>query len=260
MREAVAAVVVRAGAERSAVHRARSAGPLRLFCPRRPGPAAWVVSGNLGGGLVDGDDLALEVSIDPGATCVVTTQASTKVYRGQTRQRTVVRVGEAAIGIVAPDPIVPFRGARFAQTTAIELAATASLVLVDTITAGRVAHGERWSADRIDSALEIAIGGEPRLVDRVVLEGDVAARMRRFDALATCVLVGPRTTEAAAAQLARLEPPAPGAAVVVAGSRFGDGAVFRIAGERVEQVTAAVRALLGPVCEELGAVPWQRRW
>ena len=260
MREAVAAVVVRAGADGSCVHRARPAGPLRLLCPRRPGPAAWVVAGNLGGGLVDGDDLALEVTVDRGATCVVTTQAATKAYRGQTRQRTTVRVGDAAAAIVVPDPIVPFRGARLVQVTAIELAAGASLVLADTITAGRVAHGERWSADRIDSALDIAITGGPRLLDRLVLDGDVAARMRRFEALATCVLVGPRVTAHAAAELARLVPPAPGASVVVAGSRFGDGAVFRIAGERVERVTAAVRALIGPACAALGAVPWQRRW
>ena len=260
MREAIASVVVRAGVERSAVHRARPAGPLRLLCPRRPGRAAWVIAGNLGGGLVDGDDLALEVTIDRGAICVVTTQASTKVYRGQTRQRTSVRVHEAGTAIVAPDPIVPFRGARFAQTTAVELAAGASLILLDTITAGRVAYGERWSAARIETVLEIAIAGERRLVERLVLEGDVAVRMRRFDALATCVLVGPRAGDFAAAQLARLERPAPGAPVIVAGSRLADGAVFRIAGERVELVSHAARALLGPACLRLGALPWQRRW
>src|SRR5215831_13493636 len=128
----VASVVVQGDGERSAIHRARPSGPLRLLCPRRPGRAAWVVTGNLGGGLVDGDDLALEVTVEHGATCVVTTQASTKVYRGQTRQRTTVRVHGAGAAILAPDPIVPFRGAQFAQTTEIELDAAASLVLLDT--------------------------------------------------------------------------------------------------------------------------------
>src|SRR5215475_11243234 len=131
MRPSVAAVTV-CGVEPSAVLRARPSGPLRLLCPRRPGRAAWVVAGNLGGGLVDGDDLALDVTVDPGATCVVMTQASTKVYRGQTHQRTTVHVGAGAAAIVAPDPIVPFRGASFVQTTSIDLAADASLVLLDT--------------------------------------------------------------------------------------------------------------------------------
>lgn len=244
----------------SAVHRARPAGPLRLLCPRRPGGAAWVVAGNLGGGLVDGDDLALDIRVGRGATCVVTTQASTKVYRGRTRQRTTVRADEAAAVIVAPDPVVPFRGAELAQATSIELAAGASLVLVDTLTAGRLAYGERWSAARIDSALDVAIAGEPRLIDRLVLDGDVAARMQRFAALATCVLVGPRAAGPAARQLAQLARPAPRAPIVVAGSPLADGAVFRIAGERVDLVTGAVRALIGEACAQLGAIPWQRRW
>jgi urease accessory protein len=260
VREAVASVVVRAGAAGSAVHRARPAGPLRLLCPRRPGGAAWVVAGNLGGGLVDGDDLALEVTVERAATCVVTTQASTKVYRGRTRQRTAVRVDEDAAVIVAPDPVVPFRDAQFAQTTSIELAAGASLVLVDTVTAGRVAYGERWSAARIDSALEVAIAGEPGLIDRVMIEGDAGLRLQRFAALATCVLVGPRAASPAARALARLTRPAPRAPVVVVGSPIAGGAAFRIAGERVDLVTGAARALIGEACAELGAIPWQRRW
>lgn len=262
MPPALASVTVRGDAERSQVHRARPAGPLRLLCPRRPGRAAWVVAGNLGGGLVDGDDLALDVAVEPGALCVVTTQASTKVYRGETRQRTAVRVAAGGAAIVAPDPVVPFRDARLTQATSIELAADASLVLVDTLTAGRVAHGERWSAARIDSALTVSIAGVPRLIDRIVLDGasPVAGRMRRFDAIATCVLLGPAVAGHAAPQLAALGRPAPRAPVVTVGSPLDDGAVFRIAGERVDLVTAAVRAVIGGACAALGAVPWQRRW
>jgi urease accessory protein UreH len=123
-----------------------------------------------------------------------------------------------------------------------------------------VAYGERWSAARIDSALDVAIAGEPRLIDRVVLEGDAGARLQRFAALATCVLVGPRAAAPAARALARLTRPAPRAPVVVAGSPLDGGAVFRIAGERVDLVTAEARALIGEACSELGAIPWQRRW
>ena len=60
--------------------------------------------------------------------------------------------------------------------------------------------------------------------------------------------------------LANLTRPAPRAPVVVAGSPLDGGAVFRIAGERVDLVTGAVRALIGEACGELGAIPWQRRW
>ncbi|MDB4932747.1 MAG: urease accessory protein UreD, partial [Myxococcaceae bacterium] len=75
-----ASAIVRAGDHRSDVHRARSAGPLRLLFPRAAGRAAWIVTSSLGGGLVHGDDVSLAVTVDPGATALLTTQSSTKVY------------------------------------------------------------------------------------------------------------------------------------------------------------------------------------
>ncbi len=262
----VASAVVRPDAARpgrSDVHRARGAGPLRLLCPRAAGDAGWVVTSSLGGGLVDGDEVALEVTVDAGATCVVTTQASTKVYKGRSSQRTHVRVHGDGAALVVPDPVVPFRDARFAQVTRIELDAAGSLVLCDVLTAGRVAHGERWSAASIDTTLDLAIDSTVRLHDRVVLDGDVASRMRRFEALATAVIVGPRVAEVAAAELAKLAesgPVARASSLIVAGSPLADGALFRIAGERIEDVVATTRRLLASACTRLGEDPWSRKW
>ena len=117
----LASVTVRrgpGGSDRSDVHRARGAGPLRVMCPRRAGKAAWVVTSSLGGGLVDGDQVALEVDVGPGATCLITTQASSKVYRGASAQRLTVRVHSDAAVLVVPDPVVPYREACFTQHTA----------------------------------------------------------------------------------------------------------------------------------------------
>lgn len=257
----LASATVRRGppsSDRSDVHRVRGAGPLRVMCPRRAGKAAWIVTSSLGGGLVDGDRVALEVDVDPGATCLITTQASSKVYRGASAQRLTVRAhGDAAV-LVLPDPVVPYREASFTQRTEVALAAGASLALCDTLTAGRVAFGERWSATRLDSTLELAIDGTRRLLDRIVLAGDVAARMRRFEALATVVVVGPRVADLARAELARDRGDRAG--VVIAGSPLADGALFRIAGERVELVTASVRDLLRATCQRLGEDPWARKW
>lgn len=257
-----ASAVVGRCATRSEVHRARGAGPLRLLCPRGAGEAAWIVTSSLGGGLVAGDAVALDVTVEPGATCVVTSQASTKVYKGASSQRTTVRVRGDATALVVPDPIAPFRGSRFEQTTSIELDPGASLVLADAITAGRVAHGERWSADRVATTLEVAIAGKRVLLDRVVLERDAATRMRRFEALATALLVGPRFADLAATELARVaaEPVARGASLVVAASPLADGVMLRIAGDRVETVVRAVRDRLRAACVLAGADPWARKW
>jgi urease accessory protein len=233
---------------------------LRLLFPRAAGDAAWIVTSSLGGGLVDGDAVALEVTVDAGATAVVTTQASTKVYKGTTRQRTDVRVAGDGTALVLPDPVVPFRDASFTQVTNIELARASTLVQCDMLTAGRLAYGERWSATRLDSTLRITVDGACVLHDRIVLAGDVASQMRRYTALATAVLVGPRVSDLASAQLAALDRVVPGAAVIVAGSPLADGALFRIAGEDIETVVKTTRDLLDAACSRLGETPWKRKW
>jgi urease accessory protein len=256
----VASAVIRPGRGRSDVHRARGAGPLRLLFPRAAGDAAWVVTSSLGGGLVDGDAVALEVSVDAGATAVITTQASTKVYKGSSQQRTRVVVAGDGTALVVPDPVVPYRDASFAQVTELELARDSTLVLCDVLTAGRVAYGERWSATRLDTLLRVSIDGTLVLHDRIVLAGDVAAHMQRFTAIATAILVGPRVRELAAAQLAALDRVLPGAPVIVAGSPLADGALFRIAGEDVETVVKTTRDLLREACSRVGEDPWSRKW
>src|SRR5690606_21225455 len=134
----VASAVIGPGGGRSHVHRARGAGPLRLLCPRAAGDAGWIVTSSLGGGLVHGDDVTLEVRVDAGATAVLTTQASTKIYKGSSRQRTELRVAGDGAALVVPDPVVPYRDATFTQVTNIELASESTLVLSDVLTAGRV--------------------------------------------------------------------------------------------------------------------------
>jgi len=256
----VASAVVRPGIGRSDVHRARGAGPLRLLCPRAAGDAAWIVTSSLGGGLVDGDAVALEVSVDAGATAVVTTQASTKVYKGTSQQRTHVRVAGDGTVLVVPDPVVPYRAASFAQVTEVELARESTVILCDVLTAGRVAYGERWSATRLDSTLRLSLDGACVLHDRIVLAGDVAAHMQRFTALATAILVGPRVRDLATAQLGALGMVERNAPVIVAGSPLADGALFRIAGEDVEAVVKATRDLLRDACSRVGEDPWSRKW
>src|SRR5262245_60409912 len=52
---------------RSVVTRAFARSPLRLLTPANHGHAAWVYTSSYGGGLVDGDRLAVDVEVKPGA-------------------------------------------------------------------------------------------------------------------------------------------------------------------------------------------------
>ncbi len=255
----LASAVIRRGPSRSEVLRSRNAGPLRLLHPR-PGNAAWIVTSSLGGGLVDGDDVALDVVIEAGATGLVTTQASSKIYKGTSSQKLDVRVHGDGCALVVPDPIVPYRDASYTQITRIALDPESSLVLSDVVTAGRIAHGERWACTRFDATSAISVAGRMVLHDRVIFDGDIARRMTRFAAMGTAVLVGPRVGALGRAQLAMLGSVEKRADLIVAGSPLVDGAILRVAGDNIERLTATVRELLRPACEELGEDPWSRKW
>ena len=142
-----------------------------------------------GGGLVGGDDIQLRADVTAGARALLTTQASTKVYRSErrSRQSLTATVGANALLAVVPDPIVCFADADFAQTQRYDLHADASLVMVDWMTSGRHAAGERWAFSRYESRFDIRRGSQRVFFDGLVLEPGtdaVAARMGRFDVYA----------------------------------------------------------------------------
>lgn len=238
---------------RTVVTRAFARSPLRLLTPRRPEATAWVYASSFGGGLVDGDDIELDVEVGGGAAALLTTQASTKVYRSPSgcRQATRATVGSGAALALVPDPVVCFAGARYAQTIDVALEEGASLVLVDGFTAGRSAHGERWQASRYASRVTIERKEGTLLRDALVLDpahGDPASRMGRFEAMATMILLGPRfadTARAALDEIASIEA-APGS-LVQAASPVGDGALLRVAAHDTEALTAWLRRRFAPL-------------
>ncbi|HWL89139.1 MAG TPA: urease accessory protein UreD, partial [Polyangiaceae bacterium] len=97
---------------KNGLERARAESPLRLLLPKVAGArAAWACVTSLGGGLVRGDALALEVEVKEEATLLLTTQASTKAFRGHTRQTWTARVDGTLVAW--PDPVSCFAGATY---------------------------------------------------------------------------------------------------------------------------------------------------
>jgi hypothetical protein len=84
--------------------------------------------------------------------------------------------------------------------------------------------------------------------------------MQRFTAIGTALLVGRPLRDVAATQLAALDRVERGAPVIIAGSPLADGALCRVAGERIEEVIHATRALVRDACTRFGEDPWSRRW
>ncbi|HTJ43921.1 MAG TPA: urease accessory protein UreD [Kofleriaceae bacterium] len=249
-------------AGRSAITRCQARAPLVLLSPRGHGDAAWIVAGTLGGGLVDGDRVELALAIEDGATCVLATQASTKIYKGASSQRLDARVGAGALLACVPDPVVGFADARYRQDATIALDPDASLVWLDGATCGRRAHGERWDFASYAARVAIDVGGAPRVRDGVVLDeahGSIAARLGRFDAIATIAAIGPRAAPVAEALVAGASAIARDADVLIAPSPIEGGAIARVTAVSVEALTRAVRALLAPLAAILGDDPFRGR-
>lgn len=114
-------LVARATRGRTGLAEARASSPLRYVVPTFPGQRAGcsVCLVTFGGGLVDGDRVEVDVVVEAGATLVLFTQASTKVFRGSSSQ--IVRARVDGTLVVLLDPVACFRGARFDGLTDVEI-------------------------------------------------------------------------------------------------------------------------------------------
>ncbi len=118
--------------------------PLQLGRLLYPDPdlpdMAYCYTAMLAGGLAQGDRLQLRVSLDPGAQAHVTTLAATKVYRAErngAEQRVTLDVAAGAYLEWWPDPLIPFREARFWQHVDLAIDPEATLLYADLILPGR---------------------------------------------------------------------------------------------------------------------------
>ena len=250
------------------VTRAFATSPLRLLTPANHGHAAWVYTSSYGGGLVDGDRVAIDVEVGPGAAAFVSTQASTKVYRSPrgTSAELAGRVERDGLLIVAPDPVVCFAGARYRQVQRFQVAEGGSLVVIDCVLSGRCAAGERWAFSEYRSLIEISRDDRLLVHDALALrasDGDLARRLGRFDVLAVAVVAGRALRAEAEGLLAAASryPLAPCADQLIMASPVAeDACILRVAGTSGEQAGRTLRELLRFIPARLGDDPWRRKW
>jgi urease accessory protein len=255
----------------SAVTSLFATSPMKLLTPVARGPSVWAYTSSFGGGLVAGDQTQLEIRLGAKARCFLGTQASTKIYRNPSGKpcshTTRATIGPGAFLAFVPDPIQAFAEARYQQEQTFHLSSDASLVMVDWLTAGRAARGERWAFGRFLSRNEIKIENARVLTDALLLdpaEGGLSGpfQLGRFNCLALLVLLGPAVREAASECLAHVQAQSVQrrATLVFSASPLRDGALVRVAGENVEAVGRELRRCLGRIGEWLGDDPLERKW
>jgi len=243
---------------------------MSLLAPRARGESVWAYTSSFGGGMVAGDQTRLEVKIDAGARCFVSTQAATKIYRNPARRpcshRMRAVLESEALLAYAPDPVQCFAESDYEQEQVFELARGANLILVDWISAGRIARGERWAFRRYRSRNEIRRDGRVLFLDSVLLENDGALNNRfrtgRFNCLGMVLILGPKLQTFAEQILQRFDsmPVEPAADLPSTASPIKEGVFLRFAGLSVEAVGRAVHQNLAFLPSLLADDPWGRKW
>lgn len=129
-------------------------------------------------GLVQGDELRVEIEIGKSASCLATTPGATKVYRSEGHRcciTTDIRVDAEGVFEWLPQETILFDGARLAAKTSIELADDASFIGWDVTCLGRPASGEVFSYGLLDQTLCITRRGVPLLAERLLVRGGTEA-------------------------------------------------------------------------------------
>jgi len=114
-----------------------------LHCDEALPDMAWLFTITTAGCVLQGDRLALEVTLGPGAKAHVTTQSATKIHSMDTNYALQCQTFTLAAGAYLeylPDPLIPHRDARFASDTRIVLDPAASLLCSEIVQSGRKHH------------------------------------------------------------------------------------------------------------------------
>lgn len=182
---------------------------------RRRGPLApiWVYAVTYGGGLVAGDDIGLKFTVRRDAALVLTTQASTKVYKSRSpgrsaqgedgaaghlvcHQTLAANVESGALLAIVPHAVTCFADARYKQRQVVRMEEGANLILVDWLTSGRVARGEEWAFESYETTNDVLLDDQLLVREAVRLSvhdgtPTIAEKMRGYNAMATILVVGP---------------------------------------------------------------------
>lgn len=126
------------------------------------------------GGVLAGDRLDTDIALGPGSHACLSTPSATRVYRSPgpaAVQRVAMRLARGATLEWMPDHLIPSPGARLRQSTEITLTPDATLLYAEAWATGRLARGERWSFDLLDTSLLVRDEAGPLLRERCLLEG-----------------------------------------------------------------------------------------
>lgn len=241
--------------------------PFMAQRPLYPDPGlpdmAWLFMITTSGCVLQGDRMALDVTLAPGARAHVTTPSATKVHSMDANyavQTQTITLADDAYLEFMPEPLIPHRRTRFLSDTRISIAPTATLLYSEIVQAGRKHHhpDECFGV----TLLSLALGAQRpdgRLLFSEKLLIDPARRPLRqtgvmgpYDVLGNVVLLTPKA--AADRVHARVDADVDAAAGIAFGACHlpnDAGLIFKVLARETAQVKAKVREFWAVAREEV---------
>jgi len=224
-----------------------------LHCDDALPDMAWLFMITTSGCVLQGDRLALDVSLGPGARAHVTTQSATKIHSMDANfalQTQSFTLDEGAYLEFLPDPLIPHRQARFASDSRITIDPSASMLYSEIVQPGRRHHhpDECFGVTLLSLATAaVRPGGEPLFSERLLIEPlrnpmRQAGVMDGFDVFGNVILCTPadiadRVLAQVDAEVDREQGVAFGACRLPNNA----GLIYKVLGRETAQVKAKVR-------------------
>jgi urease accessory protein len=192
---------VSAAGDQSRLKDLRQQGSYRAIVPRPIKGTIEAVIINTAGGITGGDKFATKVTAYDHAKVSVTTQAAERIYRAPNAtagsMQTRLEVKPNAQLYWLPQETILFEGSRLRRRLEVDVAQGAKFLMVEPLVFGREASGESLQSCSLDDSVCITCDEKPVYVDRIKLNGDIAATLKRpavangARAMASIVLVDP---------------------------------------------------------------------
>lgn len=166
----------------SAIDGLRQSGALKLLFPTRTEFVEAIVI-NTSGGVTGGDDFRLAAKAGAGSNLMITTQAAERAYRAQQGQTGHIETsleGEADSTLFwLPQETILYDDAALHRHLTVDLAKTATFLMVEPILFGRRAMGEDATSLQFHDRITLRRDGVPLYQDGITLSGDVARQLDR---------------------------------------------------------------------------------
>jgi urease accessory protein len=114
--------------------------------------AAQIYIMSSAGGILQGDKLKIDIIARKKTNAYITTQAATKIYKSENQyalQQIDVLLEKDSYLEFLPKQIIPHKSAQFKQEVNFTIDDDATLLYSETISAGRIAHGEKFDFESL---------------------------------------------------------------------------------------------------------------